>query len=322
VRIDSHPAPLKRSFRVACHLPIGNIASLPPFNLPRPPMKSRLFRLLIVSTFAMRTFALAADAPATAAHVGDADKELTALQDSIIARIHQGVSTEKDFAPELQKFDQLVAEHQGDKSDAVAKILLSKAALYMQIFKDYDNAVATLKQIVDQYPTTPSADAAAKALPTLAHLAEAAENQKNLVVGAQFPDFAVADLDGQPLSVASYKGKIVLIDFWATWCGPCMQEMPNVIAAYNKYHSQGFDIIGVSLDQENQHDTLVAFLKDKKMPWRQFYDGKYWENALAVKYGVMAIPQSYLLDGTGKIIAVEPRGEALAPAIEAALAKK
>jgi peroxiredoxin len=101
-----------------------------------------------------------------------------------------------------------------------------------------------------------------------------------------------------------------------------MEEMPNVVAAYNKYHGQGFEIAGVSLDQENQHDMLVAFLKEHQMPWRQFYDGKGWKNELAVKYGIESIPASYLLDRAGKIIAVAPRGPALAPAIEAALAKK
>jgi peroxiredoxin len=268
------------------------------------------------------TTAASAPTAAPAAPASEAAKELAALQESIVARIHQGVTNESDFTAELAKFDQLLAEHKDDKSDDVAKILLSKAALYLQIFKDYDKATATLQQLAAQFPNTPSAAVAAKALPDLEQVVAASAIQKSLVVGAPFPDFSVADLDGQPLSVASYKGKVTLIDFWATWCGPCMQEMPNVIAAYAKYHDQGFDIIGISLDKENQHDALAAFLKTNHMPWRQFYDGKYWQNALALKYGVDAIPQSYLLDRTGKIVAVEPRGAALAPAIEAALAAK
>ncbi len=289
-------------------------------------MKSRLFALLFAAVMAWPAIAFAAADPAAAtpaaAPVGDPAKELTALVDSIKGRLNQGTPSEPDFSKELAKFDQLVTEHQGDKSDAVARILLSKAALYLQIFKDYDKATVTLRQLVAQFPGTPSADTAAKALPDLEHVVASSAIQKNLVVGAQFPNFSVPDLDGKSLSVVAYQGKVVLIDFWATWCGPCMQEMPNVIAAYAKYHAQGFDIIGISLDKENQHDALVTFLKDNHMPWRQYYDGKYWQNTLALKYGVDAIPQSYLLDRTGKIIAVEPRGPALAPAIEAALAAK
>ena len=124
------------------------------------------------------------------------------------------------------------------------------------------------------------------------------------------------------MSVANYKGKIVLVDFWATWCGPCMAEMPNVIAAYNKYHSKGFEIIGVSLDRNDpgEKDKLVAFLKDHQMPWPQYYDGKNEMNDVAVKYGINAIPASFLIGPDGKILALSPRGPALAPAIETALA--
>jgi thiol-disulfide isomerase/thioredoxin len=158
----------------------------------------------------------------------------------------------------------------------------------------------------------------------------AAAVKKDLENGKTFPEFSlpngnpVLGIDGKPLSVAEYRGKVVLIDFWATWCGPCLAEMPNVIAAYDKYHARGFDIIGVSLDQPAGQATLPAFLKDHKMPWRQFCDGKFWGNELAVKYGIQAIPASFLLDRDGKIIAsgLAIRGPALAPAIEAALAAK
>jgi peroxiredoxin len=297
------------------------------------PMKSRLSLFFVFVAFALRNFVHADDttpaaatpamtsAPAatpSGAPVGDPDKELNALHDAIIARLHNGATSEKDLTAELAKFDQLVAEHQGDKSDPVAKFLLSKAALYLQVFKDEDKAAVVLRQLVAQFPHTPSADTAAEALSGLDRKAAAAA----LFLGAQFPDFSAKDLDGRDLSVSSYKGQVILIDFWATWCGPCMQEMPNVVAAYAKYHSRGFDIIGISLDKENQHDALAAFVRANKMPWRQYYDGKYWDNALAVKYGVVAIPQSYLLDRQGRIVAVEPRGPDLAPAIEAALAAK
>jgi len=134
------------------------------------------------------------------------------------------------------------------------------------------------------------------------------------------PDFAVKDLAGNPLSLANYKGKVVLLDFWATWCGPCMAELPNVVKAYETHHPKGFEIIGVSLDEDP--DTLKDFLKTKKIPWVQHCDGKAWEGKLPAQYGVHKIPTTFLLDRTGKIIARDLRGEELDAAVAKALAAK
>jgi outer membrane lipoprotein-sorting protein/peroxiredoxin len=130
------------------------------------------------------------------------------------------------------------------------------------------------------------------------------------------------DLEGKPVTLDQFKGKVLLLDFWATWCGPCVGELPNVIAAYTKYHAKGFEVVGISLDQENSRPKLEAFIKDHKMPWQQIYDGKYWKAENAVAYGVQAIPFTLLIGRDGKIAAVGARGPALAPAIEAALAKQ
>ncbi len=140
-----------------------------------------------------------------------------------------------------------------------------------------------------------------------------------LVPGAKPFPVAAKDLNGRPLTLAQYRGKVVLMDFWATWCGPCVGEVPNVIAAYKKYHAQGFDIVGVSLDQSRT--PLVHFIAENKMPWRQVYDGKYWSSAVPREYGVMAIPFGLLVGRDGKIAAVDVRGPALEAAIQQALAK-
>jgi thiol-disulfide isomerase/thioredoxin len=130
----------------------------------------------------------------------------------------------------------------------------------------------------------------------------------------------VKGFDGKPLKLDSYKGKVVLIDFWATWCGPCVQELPNVIATFKKYHAQGFEIIGISLDEDEE--KLKSFLAAHEMPWAQFFDGKGWGNEVGQAYGVKGIPKTYLLDREGKIRRVGLRGNALGKAVEKLLAAK
>jgi thiol-disulfide isomerase/thioredoxin len=111
-----------------------------------------------------------------------------------------------------------------------------------------------------------------------------------------------------------YKGKIVMLDFWATWCGPCIAELPGLTKTYEKYHGKGFEILGISLDRADQLEKVQAFLKEKKMPWEQVYDGKFWDAEIGKLYGVDSIPRAFLVDGsTGKILATtnELRGENL-----------
>lgn len=133
----------------------------------------------------------------------------------------------------------------------------------------------------------------------------------------EFPDFEKTDLDGNPLSISRFRGNVVLLDFWATWCGPCIGEMPNVIRVYDKYHRKGFEIIGISLDTDK--DALQSFIKDYGIKWPQYFDGKGWENELARAYEVNSIPATYLLDGEGRLIAENLRGPALEKAVAKAL---
>ncbi|MBL9133936.1 MAG: redoxin domain-containing protein [Verrucomicrobiaceae bacterium] len=119
-----------------------------------------------------------------------------------------------------------------------------------------------------------------------------------------------------------YKGKVVLLDFWATWCGPCIAELPNLTKVYTDLHPKGLEVLGVSLDSAEKKDSLAAFTKDKGMTWTQICDGKGWEADLAKLYAVRGIPACFLVDGTtGKLLAkgTELRGASLRPTIEKAL---
>ena len=119
-------------------------------------------------------------------------------------------------------------------------------------------------------------------------------------------------LDGKPFNQASVAGKVVLVDFWATWCGPCVAEIPNMMEQYEKYHAKGFEIVGVSLDEDR--DALVQFVTEKKIPWPVLFEkpeGEGWRHPLATFYGITGIPQLILIGRDGNVITLNARGEKL-----------
>ncbi|MYA71777.1 redoxin domain-containing protein [Candidatus Poribacteria bacterium] len=140
-------------------------------------------------------------------------------------------------------------------------------------------------------------------------------------VGKVLPDFSSAvDLDGTPISLADYRGKVVLLDFWAVWCGPCLGEIPRIKAVYEKYHDKGFDVIGVSLDEDAA--VLREFIKEKEIPWRQIFDGQKGAGHLVQQYGVRGIPAPFLIDREGKVISVKARGSLLEELVTAEIEGK
>lgn len=123
------------------------------------------------------------------------------------------------------------------------------------------------------------------------------------------PEIKFKAVDGNEVDLSKLKGKVVLIDFWATWCPPCIEELPKVIDTYKKYHSKGFEIIGISFDKDIE--AVKKFVKEKGMTWPQYSDGKFWDNDWGVYFGIQQIPTMWLVDKDGKVVDAELQGSEL-----------
>ena len=141
---------------------------------------------------------------------------------------------------------------------------------------------------------------------------ERIDKLKLVAVGAIAPDFTQMTPENQPVKLSDFKGKYVLIDFWASWCGPCRAENPNVVKVYNQYKDNGFTVLGISLDNEKGRDAWLKAINKDQLTWTQVSDLKGWYNEVAALYSVKAVPQNFLIDPNGKIIAKNLRGEELA----------
>ncbi len=156
-----------------------------------------------------------------------------------------------------------------------------------------------------------------------ASMVKGARRQRD-AIGKPFElDFTDA-VTGSTVSMGALKGKVVVVDFWATWCGPCVAEMPNMKKLYAKYHGQGVEFLGVSLDQPKEQgglDALKKYVKENEVPWPQYYQGKGWQSAFSSSWGINSIPTMFLIDQAGKLVSIEARGK-LEELIPSLLAKK
>lgn len=175
--------------------------------------------------------------------------------------------------------------------------------------KQRDTDAKQLQKIYDAFPEELKKTKPGKAIQ---------ENLKLLLtpkvsteVGAVAPDFTAPDVNGKPVSLKQSLGKVTIIDFWASWCGPCRKENPSVVALYNEFKSKGLAIIGVSLDRSGKADEWKKAIQDDKLTWTQVSNLKFWDEPVAKLYGVESIPATFILDASGKIVAKDLRGDAL-----------
>ncbi len=257
--------------------------------------------------------------------------------DSLFKAVFSGSKTESQYDTLLKankimsdKYGKIVNKYQtASQSGDVAK----QAILEKQLDSIQNGMIDLQKTFIHKHPgsyVTPSLlvslsytmdaddiekmvnglDTAIAALPPIKDLKERVKVMKTVAVGQKAPDFTLNDVNDKPLPLSSKIGsKLLLIDFWASWCNPCRQENPNVVKVYNQFHKKGLDIFSVSLDQKKE--PWLKAIADDKLTWTHVSDLQYWNSAAAKLYSVTSIPANFLLDETGKIIGRNLRGEDL-----------
>ncbi|HWZ03894.1 MAG TPA: TlpA disulfide reductase family protein [Mucilaginibacter sp.] len=237
----------------------------------------------------------------------------------------------KDYeaAPEEKRKSKEFGDDIDKRSDSLEK---EQKAVYLTFIKANPNSLISLFSLKNYAGSVPDIAEVEPAFNLLSENIKASKmgmdyaaeisKMKKTAIGAIAPDFTQADTSGKLISLHDFKGKYVLVDFWASWCGPCRAENPNVVKAYNTYKDKNFTILGVSLDQQGKKDKWLKAIHDDHLTWTQVSDLKFWKNEAAQLYAVQAIPQNFLVGPDGKIVAKNIRGEDLNNKLKELLDKK
>jgi peroxiredoxin len=250
--------------------------------------------------------------------INDQYKKLVAISDAAGARTNKMMSDEVKAATggqstSVEQQNQLQAKLkviQVDYHNALKAFIVANPDSYLSLL-----SLGTLGgPSPDPNEIGPLLDGLSKELKeteTARQLKNALERLKTVANGAMAPDFEQADTSGHPVRLSSFRGKYVLLDFWASWCAPCRQENPNIVKTYNQYKNKNFTIIGISLDRPGGAYNWLNAIRDDHLSWTQVSDLKFWNNAVAQLYFVQGIPKNFLIDPQGKIIAQDLRGDDL-----------
>jgi peroxiredoxin len=229
--------------------------------------------------------------------------------------------TQNAATPEQQKSDDFAKENSKTEKAIEAR----EAAVNKQFITDHPDSFLSINLLesfaygadyVDIAPLYDALSPAVKATKAGKEFGDRLPRIKAVALGAIAPEFTEADTSGKMVDLSSFRGKYVLIDFWASWCGPCRHENPNVVKAFNHYKGQKFTIIGVSLDRPTGKEKWLAAIHKDGLTWTQVSDLKFWDSKTAAMYAVRGIPQNFLLDPDGKIIAKNLRGDDLENKLE------